>query len=598
MPATPEQEQILGDPSRIRVVQASPGSGKTWLVGELIKRELTTWCSPQAGIAALSFTRVGGEEIQSALGHELDHPHFVGTIDAFLFRYVVSPFLSKVFPGYKTPRLIPADWSPSVWTKNPDNKPWLTRGKGGVSAKTYNLFELQYRRRGQDGLDLLVPRAFRGGYDEIPGQDRAIVWKAKEESWKNHGWVTHADAALLASRILRHETFGRIIGQILVTRFPFLIVDELQDTGDYLASCLEHLLAQPSCRGFLVGDPDQSIYEFNGAKPELFEQFSQIPGASQLSIPTSRRCSQRILSVSRYLKATTGELKSSNLADARAFLVPYTNMTSELGQLMQITPFSENGSVAKVVVRTNADAERLGIGHAPEFPSLNCPALKHLGHAVQLYSQGRQTQALALATASIDLTVFHYEGVEVETLTKYEIEFQAWRGLAIRCLLGAVRLPKDGTLFGWQTIAGQLVANELREFHLPEALRVGMAKLGPQHVKKRESDSVARYLLPSTVRPAVPVHTIHGVKGETHDLTVVVLTEPGKQKPCPSVSWWDESNLEERRVAYVAMTRTRGDLVVCAHQQVFEKLKALRPEFVAEFEIITLDRLKDRFTNH
>jgi len=58
----------------------------------------------------------------------------------------------------------------------------------------------------------------------------------------------------------------------------------------------------------------------------------------------------------------------------------------------------------------------------------------------------------------------------------------------------------------------------------------------------------------------VPVQTVHAVKGETHDLTVFVCPDPAQKNRCPSVVWWsnDDSDAEERRIAFVAVTRTRG----------------------------------------
>ena len=113
-----EQLEILASAARVRVVRATPGSGKTSLVAQLIRQELETWDTSTAGIAALSFTRVGGDEIRRALGRELGHPHFVGTIDAFLFRYVVRPFLRRCFAGFADPRLIPGDWGAEHWMRH------------------------------------------------------------------------------------------------------------------------------------------------------------------------------------------------------------------------------------------------------------------------------------------------------------------------------------------------------------------------------------------------------------------------------------------------------------------------------------------------
>ena len=114
---TAEQQAVLECEARIRVIRAVPGSGKTWLVAEYIRREIGSWSSATCGIAAMSFTRVGGDEIRRAVGRELGHPHYVGTIDAFLYRYVIRPFLAKVRPDIRSPHLIPADWSPSSWGK-------------------------------------------------------------------------------------------------------------------------------------------------------------------------------------------------------------------------------------------------------------------------------------------------------------------------------------------------------------------------------------------------------------------------------------------------------------------------------------------------
>ena len=139
---TTEQQVALDSKARVRVVQAVPGSGKTWLVAELIRRELAQWRVGHGGIAALSFTRVGGEEIRRAVGHDLGHPHFVGTIDAFLFRFIVRPFLKQVFPTLAVPRLIPAEWEPHEWQKGANNTNFTVRVGNGNGAKVFNLFNV------------------------------------------------------------------------------------------------------------------------------------------------------------------------------------------------------------------------------------------------------------------------------------------------------------------------------------------------------------------------------------------------------------------------------------------------------------------------
>lgn len=100
--------------------------------------------------------------------------------------------------------------------------------------------------------------------------------------------------------------------------------------------------------------------------------------------------------------------------------------------------------------------------------------------------------------------------------------------------------------------------------------------------------------LPSGQR-SVPVTTVHGVKGETHDVTIFVCPDTNAEH-CPSTIWWsqDEKEREERRIAYVAMTRTQGDLILCVSDDCYGRLCESRKPFVDSFECMTVDEFVDR----
>ena len=51
-------------------------------------------------------------------------------------------------------------------------------------------------------------------------------------------------------------------------------MDEYQDLGTALHEMVLQLCFGAGIRVFAVGDPDQSIYRFNGAKPELLRELS------------------------------------------------------------------------------------------------------------------------------------------------------------------------------------------------------------------------------------------------------------------------------------------------------------------------------------
>ena len=281
------QRAVLENPARIRVVRAAPGSGKTWLVAELIRRELPTYSGGNGAIAALTFTKVGTEEIKRALNLQVDYPHFVGTLDAMLFRYVVRPFFQAIYQGHPAPRLIPAEWSPEFWSKRPGGKNWVVV----VNDVPYHPFKLRFLGPG-NGPSIIGQTGF--------GQNGAIslatcqqLLAHKKEIWRTLGWLTHSDAAYVACEFLHHPVYGDLIRDQIASRFRLLVVDELQDTGYYMGRCLQKLLAG-QVRGLLVGDPDQAIFEFNGARPDLFNSFSEIAGATELPLAHSRRCPESV----------------------------------------------------------------------------------------------------------------------------------------------------------------------------------------------------------------------------------------------------------------------------------------------------------------
>ena len=591
---TTEQQAVLDSAARVRVVRAAPGSGKTWLVAELIRQELSTWPANGGGIAALSFTRVGGEEIRNALGHELGHPHFVGTIDAFLFRYVVRPFLQRALAKFAAPRLIPADWLPAHWTKGPSGTAWAHRGSGGANAKTYNLFEVCFMDEDATGPVLACPRPYQGGIEAVLSVDRAGVLAAKWQLWQRLGWLTHADAALLASKLLADPTHGTTIKALLLRRFPLLIVDELQDTGFFLGKSIRLILNEPQARGVLVGDPDQAIYEFNGARPDLFNGFEQIAAAATLPLARSQRCPAAVTVCASHLKDTTGQFDPVTGSAGRAFLVQYQNMVPDVQRLVGTIRAAHPKAEIKVVSRQAKTIDEITCRTANDAKSLHCPALHHLYRAVRAFRQGHNAKALAASRAALELATFSHEGLSNEKLEEHSIVPKEWKACAVRCLLKCNALSTTDTLHDWQTAAGKIIDDQVAALGLPSSLGFQAGKLKPQ--KRNGWDTVVGDLLPTGTASVqvivdVPVQTVHGVKGETHDVTVFVCPNPTKVKRCPSSVWWsnDTGHREERRIAYVAMTRTRSDLVLCVSEDCYKRLQLARANFVAAFQCKTVD---------
>lgn len=582
---TKEQQAVLERPApRVRVVRAVPGSGKTWLVAQLIAHELDEWVSRTSGIAALSFTHVGGDEIRKAVGRELGHPHFVGTIDSFLFRYVVRPFLCRCFPWLAHPRLIPGEWGAEHWGKYARNEK--------ATIKDINLFGCVF----VDEVGGKAVVAYKK-YPALPlsrlsGAESAQVKKEKKRMWERSGCLTHSDAALWASRILSHGTFGATVRAEVVRRFPLIIVDELQDTGYFLGQSILFLLNKSDARGVLVGDPDQAIYEFSGARPDLFNRFESIVDAVTFPLASSLRCPPAVAAAAGHLKDSGGVIGPADGKVGRAFLVKYRDMPADVHRLLGAVGSIKNGSVIKAIARQTSTVDILIGRNAKPAGKLGCRSLNHIQRAVVAFRGGHHVRALAAALAALDQALFQHEGVNDEELDRSKIDPSKWRALAVRCLLRANGVATTCTQFDWQTDVGRILAEEIRSVLGHSKFAVG--ELKPQKRDGWQTSCAACFPEMCVSAPAlagVPVGTVHSVKGETHDVTIFVCSPVKQAARCPSAIWWsaDDKHREEKRIAYVAMTRTRNDLIVCVSEACHSRLCASRHAFVESFDCLTVD---------
>ncbi|MFN8091062.1 MAG: UvrD-helicase domain-containing protein [Vicinamibacteria bacterium] len=572
--------------ARILLVRAAPGSGKTWLVAEALRQELAQPKTGGGGIAALSFTRVGGEEIRRAVGRHLEHPHFVGTIDAFLFRFVLRPFLCGCFPRLAIPRLIPADRTLRSWGRE-----HLVLPECRMKVDALRCVFLGEDPRSRKPI-LGSPRHGVGPLLRLGAQDSQLVFDEKLKSWKGPGRLTHSDAAYLARCVLRHKRFGPAVRAEVTRRFPWIVVDELQDTGYYLGDCIQSLLSEPAARGMLVGDPDQAIYEFNGAQPGLWGGYRRLPGAVEVVLRTTRRCSESVLAAASHLRVTSDQLKPVQGAAGAAFLLTYEVMVRDVERLYShIKARGVEG--VRVIARSNETVQQLrrrsaGAGSA----SLNSPALARMHEAVVNLRQGRNSASLDSAVAGVAFALFGTENLPDEELRPREADTETIRAVATRAVLEATQLESTGTLLDWQRRVGVVLLTHIQQAGLAGSDGRVEKRLKPQARKKGRYDAPASGFLPqANESPVLPAQTVHAVKGETHEATILVCRGPARGVSCPSTQWWpsEVAEQEERRIAYVAMTRTKGDLFVCVSARCLENLRTKRAGFVAAFRCMSIE---------
>jgi DNA helicase-2/ATP-dependent DNA helicase PcrA len=116
-------------------------------------------------------------------------------------------------------------------------------------------------------------------------------------------------------------------------RFRSVSVDEYQDVNDVQATLLALLwpTGEELCA---IGDPQQAIYGFRGARPGHFDRFAEAyPGAALVELETSYRLTRQILAAARSIVDEPGELRA-RIDGPRVELVACPTAASEAEQIL------------------------------------------------------------------------------------------------------------------------------------------------------------------------------------------------------------------------------------------------------------------------
>lgn len=570
---TDEQKAIIDNVERARVgiVAAAPGSGKTWLMGQIARREFESWEGP-GGMAALSFTRVARDAIGDALGgHVPGHPHFVGTLDSFAYRYVVRAFGPSTDPWYGRLRLVPAAKAKHVgpaWFR--ERELVVKIGNQRVSIMDVHLV----RREGTKALLSYTPRY--GSPTLVPDDALDLVRKKKWRLWRELGIASHTDMAYLAWRVATQEQRAEVVRRLLVQRFPVLLVDEVQDTGWFLGSLIRSLF-NAGARGLAVGDFDQAIYEFAGARPEDLRLYSEIDGAHEYPMRVSFRCPRSVCTVASRLSWRGHQVVAApGAAAGHCVMYVYDCESPDIDSICA-TVESEFGVDSATVL------SRSSLEKAVKAPDFRCRALSLMWAAVLNLRRGRPKDALAASSSALSQVMLGNELAQEEDLRSHDIDQEAWRDLTIQTLVRCTSVDEENA-FEWGLAVG-LVIRAALEPRLPASTDAFSRRLKKPSGATR---SRSAYPMEDKHSSARSSRTVHGAKGETLDAPVIYFPRPRRAHRCPATTWFsgDPADAEEMRVGFVAMTRSRQVLTLLVHRETFDRFES---DFRAHFDVRMVD---------
>ena len=261
-------------------VLAGPGSGKTRVLVAKVARLLTQRASGPRGVACITFNNEAVREMRKrldGLGLNPSKGLFIGTVHSFCLASVVAPF-GHLFREDLASKISVAGFR----QQGRALEEALDRvGLGGHPGEWKTQFD-RYRRA----------HPFREGEGWREDPQLAELIETYENMLHSQGLLDFDDMILIALDLIRRQQFVR---SALEARFPFLVVDEYQDLGYPLHVIVRLLMKETNIEVFAVGDPDQSIYGFNGADPSYLREIADDPAVHRVQLDMNYRSAQQII---------------------------------------------------------------------------------------------------------------------------------------------------------------------------------------------------------------------------------------------------------------------------------------------------------------
>ena len=392
-------------------------------------------------------------------------------------------------------------------------------------------------------------------------------------------------------------------------KFRYILVDEFQDINQ-LQYDIVRLLAEPENNLFIVGDDDQSIYHFRGARPEIMLNFTKdYPGAEKVVLDVNYRCSKRILDsamkvIGRNKTRFQKELSTPNQEGEPVRLCEYANPREEYlsvtAELRKRLEQGENLENTAVLLRTNQEAEgliaalmerQIPFTMKEKLPNLFQHWICRNLLAYMRFAQGERSRKLFLEIMnrpnryiSRDAVV---SGREIsfeqlrdfykdkdwmcDRLTTMETHLRILKGLPPYAAINFIRKG-----MGYEEYLQEYALyRKIKPEELGEILdRLSESAKGMNTLKEWEEyiKDYTRKLEEQAgkqKKEGVQILTLHGAKGLEFDQVYILNVNEGsipyrKAVLAPAVE-------EERRLFYVGMTRARKFLTLCYVKKQYEK---------------------------
>ena len=384
-------------------------------------------------------------------------------------------------------------------------------------------------------------------------------------------------------------------------KFRYILIDEFQDINQVQYDVIL-MLAAPENNLFIVGDDDQSIYRFRGARPDIMLGFKKdYPDTKEILLDVNYRSTKAIVNgaarvirhnVNRYPKQIITTNEQGETVHIQEVRHPIEESKYVVSQIQEAKKRGIPSSEIAVLFRTNVEARAL----AETFMEYNMPfrMKERMPNLYEHFIAQDLTTYLKMALGdrsrksflaimnrpnryigrdSVEGTTISFESLRkfycdkdwmLDRIDQLEVDFRILKNMApygaiqyIRKHIGYDEFLKEYAAF--RKINMEDLKEVLREIE-ERAKAFRTIEEWFTHIEEYSEELKRQSQQKETDPEAITFMTMHGSKGLEFDL-VFIIGANETITPYKKAETKEEVE-EERRMFYVAMTRARKKLII------------------------------------
>ena len=585
------------------MVLAGPGSGKTFVITHRIKYLIEGLGINPAHILVVTFSRAAAKEMKDRF-ERLYNKSLVtfGTFHSVFFS------LLKTAYGFTSEQIASDELRYSLIKDLIKKNSIMNEDINNLSGNLLNEIALIK----QDNINI------KNYYSNSIASDVfKKLYREYEAELEVRNKLDFEDMLSLTYELLNGR---KDILEAIQNRYRYILVDEFQDIN-FLQYNIIKLMAGKDQNITVVGDDDQSIYRFRGARPEIMFGFERdFRNVSKVFLDINFRSSTQIVDAStklisfnskRFPKTFTAKNGSGAPVSVIEFKNPFSEVNTIVNDIREYIKANQDINNIAVLYRTNLSPrlliERMMKNNIPftirdAIPNLfeHWVSKDIISYIKLALNMGNKTDLLRISNKPnryISRDSLSSSKANIETLFDYyeDKSYMIKRIIELREHLRTIKNLKPSTALRYirtvvgydeyieeycdmngiesddcYTILGDL-ENSASEYNTFNDWFVHMEEYKKELIEARkksnENDNGVRLM------------TFHSSKGLEFDIVYIIDVNEGSV-PYKKAKGVDEIE-EERRMFYVAMTRARQKLFICYCKENFGKSIG-KSEFIIE----------------